>query len=90
MKYEIPVHFNNGELENQSNIAKRIKAKKDKELLQLAKFMFISIVTILIMVGLWNTPKTNASYENAEYAYYGVDNYKDYSRTLRKETCYRA
>ena len=86
---EVKVNFNNGELERQYNRAKRIKAKKKKEMIQYFKFMFISIVSILIFIGIINTPTANASNTNAEYAYYGVDNYRDYARKIRLETCER-
>lgn len=75
-----------------------IRLSKKNEL-PLLKFALSSVLMILVLVGIFlNRSPVNAhsiaiqekAPTNAEYEYYGVDNFQDYSREIRKETCYRA
>ena len=54
------------------------------------KFVLSFIIFLFILIGVnLSTGTVEANY-NSEYAYYGVDNFRDYARAIRKETCYRA
>lgn len=93
MKHTIKVNHDGGaELLRQANVLKRKRARKLKNIYHVTMTIILSFLIILI-ICLANSPKTNANANNeqinSEYAYYGVDNYKDYARSLRKEACYR-
>ena len=60
-----------------------------RSMLKWAVLPLIALIVLVIANGIWTT--VEADYiSNDEYSYYGVDNFQDYSRAIRKETCYRA
>lgn len=93
MKIEtIQVKFNTGELDRQENTSNRKKDRKRKNMIHIIATGLL-ITLLVFTLAMVNSPEeTNASNGqiNSEYAYYGVDNFRDYSRAIRKETCYRA
>lgn len=88
MKTEIKVHFNNGELERQYNRETRIAKIKRDNIFHIG--MSILLATVLVFtISIYNSPKVSANSVNEEYTYYWVDNYRDYARKIRLETCER-
>jgi len=73
-------------------LRKRDIRKAKRDVLPILKLVLWAVIifSIIILGNLFKTP-VNANYEVIpdEYKYYWVDNFQDYARAIRKETCYR-
>lgn len=65
----------------------RLDRKEWKEIIKGLILPIIALIVIFVTSFIWNNAD---AYEiPAEYKYYWVDNFQDYSREIRKEACYR-